>query len=130
VAVQLCYAVSTVPSSTVLDPPAEPGLEFGSNPLPINYKALKAAVVTTIPMLFLDLARSPAPAPPPMSRPALAACAEGLAVPLPELALEVLVVGHVGLVLELFQPFERLCGCMLCDTLGTRIKRGMLVGAH
>jgi hypothetical protein len=42
----------------------------------------------------------------------------GLAVPSPELALE---VGHVGLVGELVQVRERRGGDSLRDTLGTRI---------
>jgi hypothetical protein len=48
-------------------------------------------------------------------------------IPFSELALE---VGHVGLVLELVQVLHHLRGCMLRDTLGTRIVLAMLVGAH
>jgi hypothetical protein len=50
-----------------------------------------------------------------------------LAVPFPELALE---VGHVGLVGELAQVRERRGGDSLRDTLGTRIERAVHVGAH
>jgi hypothetical protein len=51
----------------------------------------------------------------------------GLAVPFPELALE---VGHVGLVGELVQVRERRGSDSLSDTLGTRIERAVHVGAH
>jgi hypothetical protein len=51
----------------------------------------------------------------------------GLAISFPELALEVV---HVGLVGELVQVRDRL-GCdSLRDTLGTRFKRAVHVGAH
>ena len=51
----------------------------------------------------------------------------GLAVPFPELALE---VGHVGLVGELVQVRERRGGNSLRDTLGTSIEAAVHVGAH
>jgi hypothetical protein len=60
----------------------------------------------------------------------LAGWSWGLAVPFPELALE---VGHVGLVGELVQVRERRSGDSLSedsDTLGMRIEMAVHVGAH
>jgi hypothetical protein len=51
----------------------------------------------------------------------------GLAVPFPELALE---VGHVGLVGKLVQVLERRGSDSLRDTFDTRIERAVSVGAH